>query len=450
MSSRGCELSESGSAKLLKTAHQACERAMKAGAEWCDVIVNSGADVAVSIENGSVKTAEAVESRAVSVRAFKRGGRGMCTAHGFEPGEVRSCAERAVAMAGAAQPDPDFVALPAPEPADEIAGLYDEAIAHMPVSEVVDIAAANIAAARSVNPDVILMGDVGKSLSEAALVNSAGVELARRGTHLDASFHAIVRRGDDAGSFFDFDTGRALEDVEPNGLGKSVTEMAMRFLGARKVTSARMPIVLGPLASFSLLGSLAGAASAESIQRRRSFLLGHLGKKLGSDCLTLADDGLAPKGLRSGSHDGEGALRRRVTLFEEGVFRAMLHNSYTAAKANEANTGHGSQGSSISPTNLKPMLGAMSAQEIIADTAEGLYMNIGSLNPDPVSGDISASVDFGFKIENGKLAYPVVNTMLSGHIFEVLRDIDAVSSDCRREPGNILPTIRISRMQVAG
>ncbi len=77
-------------------------------------------------------------------------------------------------------------------------------------------------------------------------------------------------------------------------------------------------------------------------------------------------------------------------------------------------------------------------------------MNIGSLNPDPVSGDISASVDFGFKIENGKLAYPVVNTMLSGHIFEVLRDIDAVSSDCREEPGNILPTIRISRMQVAG
>ena len=447
-------MSESGSGcdseRLLATARQACERAMKAGAEWCDVVVSSGADVAVNIENGSVKTAESVESRALSVRAFIGGGRGLCTANGFESDEVQACADRAVAMAGAAQPDPDFVGLPVPEQAEEIDGLYDDAVAVMPVAEVVKIAAANIEEARGVNADVILMGDVGRSVSEAALVNSAGMAFSRRGTHLDVSFHAIVRQGDDAGSFFDFDTGRRIEDVQPYGLGTSVTEMAMRFLGARKVASTRMPVVLGPLASFSLFGSLAGAASAESIQRRRSFLLGQAGKKLGSEHVTLLDDGLAPSGLRSGSHDGEGAVRRRVTIFESGVFNAMLHNSYTAAKANEPNTGHGSQGSNVSPTNLKPKLGTMTAEEIIADTPEGLYMNIGSLNPDPVSGDISASVDFGFKIENGKLAYPVVNTMLSGHIFEILRDIDAVSSDCRQEPGNILPTVRIRQMQVAG
>ena len=44
------------SEKLLKTAHEACERAMKAGAQWCDVVVTSGSDVVVLVENGSVKS----------------------------------------------------------------------------------------------------------------------------------------------------------------------------------------------------------------------------------------------------------------------------------------------------------------------------------------------------------------------------------------------------------
>ncbi len=443
-------MSEQKAGKLLETAHLACERAMKAGAAWCDVVVSSGSDVAVLVENGSVRTAETVSNRAVSVRAFVRGGRGICSSHGFEEADVQRCAEQAAAMAKAAQADPDFVSLPGVEPAEKVGGLYDEAIARMTVEEVVEIAVRNIDEARQVCPEVILMGDVGKSVSETALVNSAGVSLSRHGSHLDVSFHAIVRKDDDAGSFFDFDTGRKLEDVQPYGLGRSATEMAMRFLGARKMRSAVLPVVLGPLASFSLLGSIAGSASAENIQRRRSFMVGQLGKKIGSEVLTLVDDGLVPRGLRSSSHDGEGAARQRVTILENGVFAGMLHNSYTAGKAKASNTGHGSQGAQVSPTNLRPATGRATAEEIIADVKEGLYMNIGSLNPDPVSGDISASVDFGFKIENGKLAYPVMNTMLSGHIFEVLDQVDAVSSDYREEPGNILPTMRIRAMQVAG
>ena len=443
-------MAEPGKEHLLRTAHLALEAARKAGAEWCDVVVSQGQDVGVEIENGSISAAEVVESRAVSVRAFVAGGRGLCVANGYEEHEVEVAAERAVRMAQAAEPDPDFKSLPDPEPAGRVAGLYDAAVADMPVSRVVEIAAVNIDGARAVEPTVIVMGDVGKSSSSVAVVNSAGAEFFRRGSHLDVGMHTIIRRGGDAGSFFDFDTGRRLRDVDPLSVGQRAATVALTFLGAKTVRSARMPVVLGPLASYSLLGSLAWSTNAENIQRRRSFMVGRLGQKVGSSLLTLTDDGLIPAGLRSGSHDGEGAVRRRVLLFEDGVFRAMLHNSYTAGKANEPDTGHGNQGGGISPTNLQPRLGTVTSQEIIADTKEGLYINVGSLGPDPASGDISSSVDFGFKIENGRLAYPVTNTMISGHIFEVLANIDAVSSDYREEPGNRLPTIRIRDMQVAG
>lgn len=211
-----------------------------------------------------------------------------------------------------------------------------------------------------------------------------------------------------------------------------------------------MAIVLGPLASYSFLRSIAASTNAESIQRRRSYMVGRRGTRVGSSLLTMSDDGLIPRGLFSAHHDGEGAPRQQVTLFEEGVFRSYLHNSYTAGKANEPNTGHGGRTGGISPTNLVVQLGDRTAEEIIAETEEGVYINMGSITPDPASGDISASVDFGFKIENGKLTLPVVNTMVSGNVFEFLENLDAISSDYREEPGNKLPTIRIRDAQVAG
>ena len=90
------------------------------------------------------------------------------------------------------------------------------------------------------------------------------------------------------------------------------------------------------------------------------------------------------------------------------------------------------------------------AAEIIAGTHEGIYVNFGSVFPNPVTGEISATVDFGYKIEQGKLAYPLKNTMLGINIFDLLNNLDAVSSDYREEPGMILPTIRVQNVKVAG
>ena len=75
---------------------------------------------------------------------------------------------------------------------------------------------------------------------------------------------------------------------------------------------------------------------------------------------------------------------------------------------------------------------------------------MGGINPNGITGDVSSSVDFGFKIENGELAYPVMSTMVGGSFLDMLANIDAVSSDYRAEPGMIMPTVRIADVQVAG
>jgi len=436
--------------EMMSLAEDALKTATRSGAEWCDVSVARTQDVSVDVENGSIKSVDAVSTCGFTVRAYVKGAQGVCSATGFEKEDLPSAALSAVAMARAAQSDPDFRALPEPSHRLDVEGLYDDRIAAMTPAEAVDIAVRNVAVAKTIEPKVIISGDVGLDAAHGVLASSTGIRLIKRSTSVHVGFFSIVKRGSDAGSFFDFDTARMFDDLRPYEPGRAATEQAVRFLGAQKVPTRRMAVVLGPLASFAFLREIVGSTNAESIQRRRSFMVGRRGTQVASPLLTIVDDGLIPRGIFSGHHDGEGAPRRRVPLFEDGVFRAYLHNSYTAGKAGEPNTGHGGRTGGIHPTNIVVKLGERTAEEIIADTDEGIYINMGSMAPDPASGDISASVDFGFKIEKGKLAYPVINTMVSGHIFEFLKNIDAVSSDYREEPGNKLPTTRIRDVQVSG
>jgi len=436
--------------ELYPKAQKALALLKRKGARWADVSAFSFSDKSVSIENGSIKAAESARTSGLVIRVFIDGGKGFYSTNGLDDEEILKGAALAYDMAVSAEKDPDFVSLPAPEEAREVGGLYDAALENFGIEDCVAVSMRNVEEAKKVCKDVIVMGGAGVGSYESVFLSLAGIDIRKKRTSIEAGIFSIVRRGNDTGSFHDFDMGHRLADVRLEGLGESVTKEAQKFLGARKIETKRMALVLGPLASFSFLRSIASSANAESYQRKRSFFTDKLGERVASEKLTLVDDGLIPGGLYSGSHDGEGAKRKRVTIIDAGTLAGLLHNSYTAHKARAANTGHGSQSGGISPTNCRPSLGEKSAEEIIKGTSEGLYVNAGAISADSVSGDVSSSIDFAFKIEKGEVAYPVASAMVGGHILELLQNIEEVSRDFREEPGNILPTIKIGDVQVIG
>ncbi|MEI6499535.1 MAG: metallopeptidase TldD-related protein [Armatimonadota bacterium] len=199
----------------------------------------------------------------------------------------------------------------------------------------------------------------------------------------------------------------------------------------------------------------AGAASAANIQRRRSFLIGYEGQRLGSDCLTIKEVPFCPAGISSSSHDGEGVAKHDLTLLDAGVLTTFLHNSYTAHKAGVPNNAHAVRGGysgavGIGVSNIFVTPGDRPEAELIAEVENGLYINYAGLAPDQASGEVSATIDFGFRIINGECAYPVKTAMVGSDVFEMLGAIDAVSSDYREEPGMIIPSLRLRDIQVAG
>jgi PmbA protein len=434
----------------LDLAQRCVEKAVKLGAEWCDVSAGFARDISVSIEKTGIKTADAGQGEDMSIRAYVRGGMGYAVVSGRDRADLDDAVETAVALAKEATPDPDFKALPSPEAAPEVEGLFDERIAGMSVQQVVAIAVANIERAKALDPGVNLSGHVGLSVGEGALASSTGIALVSRDSEIGADIEALVKRGAETGYFYDFDFGRFLEDTQLNNLAESAVGGARRFLGAKRVGSGRMTLILGPLASYGFLASVVGAAGAESVQRGRSWVCGKVGEMIASPHLSIVDNGLIPRGARSGAHDGEGTRRKPLTVIDGGRLVSLLHNSYTAGKACCPSTGHGTQSGGISPTNLRPALGTRTAAELLKDVKEGIYLESGEIRPDAASGDISASIDFGFYVKDGQIQYPVESAMMGGNILDLLGRLDAVSSDARQEPGLLMPTLRLQDVQIAG
>lgn len=440
---------------ILELAQLAVASAVKAGADFADAYCSVVRHADVAMDNSSVLDCHFVRDYGLGVRAFHGGGMGFATIQSLQPEDVARCGAEAADLAKLAHPDPDFVALPEPSEAPEVPGLFDDTVAGLPAEAAVEWCRAAIEEARAVCGEARVSGGAGFSVGEGALASSTGIALSRPGTQVEMSVEVTIQRGEDVGFYFDFDSARQMADFVPVGLGASATREALRYLGARPVTTGSMDLILGPLTSAEFLGAIIGAASAENVQRQRSFLQNRLGARIAPRCLTVREVPFWPAGLASGPHDGEGVARQEMALLDEGVLTAYLHNSYTANKAGVANNGHATRGGyggavGIGSSNLQIQPGTRTEAELLAEIEDGLYISFAGLAPDTTSGEVSATVDFGFRVLQGEIAYPVKMAMVGSDVFTMLNGLDAVSSDYREEPGTIMPSLRVRDIRVAG
>jgi len=433
---------------LLIAAELACEAAVKSGAEFSDALVDRARLLSVSVDKNAISSSDASRQASISVRAFVNGGTGWCTMSTTSEETALLAGREAAALAKAAEPDPDFVSLVSPEPCADICGLHDNKLANMAMSDVADWIAHNIDSAQGIAPDALVSGKAESRRREQVLANSLGVRAVGRMTSAFVYVQVIIRENGLVGTFYEWDAARRLDDFAPFDVGAKAATEALKYLKSRPMNTKTMPVVLAPLATQALFSGLCLAASAEDVQRKRSYLVGKKGAEVASEHVTIVDDPLASGGLYSAKFDGDGYPHRTLTIVDRGILQTYLHSHYTARKSGEPNTGHATR-TGIAPTNLRLKPGQQTAAELIGEVEDGIYVTLGEIVPDIASGQISAVVDAGFRIERGELTYPLEKTMVAGHAIDVLRNVDAVSSDYREEPGLVLPTVRVSAMRVA-
>jgi PmbA protein len=165
--------------------------------------------------------------------------------------------------------------------------------------------------------------------------------------------------------------------------------------------------------------------------------------------VNVIDDGRVPGGLGTSPFDGEGVATRRTPVFERGVLRTFLYDSYYARKLGASSTGN-STGGGIGPSNFYLEPGSMSLAELIAATPQGvLVMDTIGFATEHASGTYSRGAR-GFFIEGGELAYPIDEFTVAGQYIDMLAGVDAVANDLRFDSSVISPSFRVADMTVSG
>ncbi|MFM2120999.1 MAG: metalloprotease PmbA, partial [Pseudomonadota bacterium] len=240
---------------------------------------------------------------------------------------------------------------------------------------------------------------------------------------------------------------RDLADVE--AVGRYAAERALSRLAARKIATCEVPVLFENTLAAGLIGSFVGGISGGALYRKTSFLEGCLGKPVFAGHIDLREDPHVPKGKGSAPFDDEGVRTRARQVVEGGVVQGYYLSSYSARKLGMRTTGHagGAQNLYLSSrlTRARDDLPAM-----LKKLHRGLFVvELMGQGVNMVTGDYSRGAA-GFWVEKGRIAYPVHEITIAGHLGEMFRQIVAVGADTYTSGSRSVGSVLIERMKVAG
>ena len=217
---------------------------------------------------------------------------------------------------------------------------------------------------------------------------------------------------------------------------------ALINLDAKPAPAGQLPVVLGPGWPAVLIHEAVGhGLEADAIRQNTSVYKDSLGQMVASECCTIVDDATLANSRGSLSIDDEGVKGQKTVLIENGKLMNFMYDKHNAALMGKASTGNGRrEGYSSLPiprmtnTYLKP--GIYNPDEIIASVADGIYaVDFSGGQVDVTSGQFVFSASEAYRIENGKVTYPIKGATLIGSGPEVIKKISMVGNDLALDPG---------------
>lgn len=432
------------------------ERARRAGADAGDAVYLGNASESVSVRLGELEEVERSESENIGLRVFVGGASASIGSTDLGDAALDELASRAVAMARLAPADkfaglaPEDRLLKGPFPDLDL----DDATERSP-AELRRLAEEAEDAARAVAGVTNSEGggaSAGRGLF--ALATSHGFSGAYAASSHSISASVVAGEGSTMQRDYSWRSTRHAADLKgPGEIGQEAGMRAVRRLNPGRVKSGPMPVVFDPRVANTLVGHLIGAMSGASVARRASFLLDRDGQKLFDSAITISDDPLTLRGMRSRPFDGEGLPTAPRKLVDAGHITGWLMDSAAARQLGATPTGHASRGSSgaphVSASNVVLEPGNVTPAALMSDIADGVYVTelIGQ-GVNGVTGDYSRGAS-GFRIVNGELAGPIAEFTVAGNLIDMFAALTA-ANDLEVYRGIDTPTLRVDGMSIAG
>ena len=255
---------------IFSAAKKGVSHGVALGADQVEVYVVKQQLTRVSVRKAHVIGGDVVEMGGAGVRVYIDGALGVAATSRL--GEIKGAVERAYQLAKGTIGDPDFKSLPGPSGYGTVEGLYDEELANVPFEELTEGFMEGVTAA-SGDGELTVSGGLTRGIGEVAVVNSLGVECQIRGTSIGGSIGTKAERGEDVAMGRGSIIGRNLREFKPVEAGMEAAEKARARLGARKVSTGTMDLILDfRSARGSIAGVLGTGVNGLSVALGNSFL----------------------------------------------------------------------------------------------------------------------------------------------------------------------------------
>lgn len=427
-------------------------RARAAGADAADASFGAESSTSVSVRLGALEDVGRAEAAGVNLRVFIGQRHASVSGSDLSPAALDELATRAVAMAREALED-RWAGL---APADQLLrGPLPELDLDDGGEDAPDLlrhrALATEDAARAI-AGVTNSEGAGASASRAlhALATTHGFAQAYWSTGHGVSASVVAGTGDAMQRDYAYHSARRRADLEPpEAVGRRAGERAVARVGPVKLASGPLPILFDPRVATSLIGHLTGAIAGPAVARQTSFLMDRLGAPVFAPGVTIREDPLRPRGLRSRPFDGEGLPTRARAIVEAGVLTTWLLDQASARQLGLAPTGHGARGGGVSVGNLWIEPGPESRAALMARHPRALLVTeLIGMGVNPVTGDYSRGAA-GFLVEGGAIVAPVAEVTIAGNLLDMFASL-VPADDLEFRRGIDSPTLLVDGMTVAG
>jgi len=216
---------------------------------------------------------------------------------------------------------------------------------------------------------------------------------------------------------------------------EEVTKRAVDLLSAKPVDAGKYTVIVDPkLCGVFTHEAFGHLSEADFIYENKKLCeIMKIGKRFGSDELSIVDDGTLVGEAGYNKYDSEGTPTQKTYLIKDGILTNRLHSRETAAKMNEKPTGNAraiSYGSEpiVRMTNTYMESRDQTFEEMLAGVDDGIYAK-GSLGGQTNTEMFTFSAEEAYKIKDGKICEQVRDVVLTGNVFETLMNIDAIGND---------------------
>ncbi len=418
------------------------------GADGAEVAMSKQQGLSVSTRLGEVETVEFTNDGALGITVYQQGRKGSASTADLSDSALKQAVQAAVNIA-------KYTSV------DKFSGLADKALLEMSPQDLdlyhskqlstdEAIAIATECENTALTSDQRITNSDGATLASyegfKVYGNSYGQLVGYPSSRHTLSCVMIASEGEDMQRDYAYTINRDFSLLDkPKDVGLNAAQEALSRLHARKIPTAKVPVMFRADIANTFWGHFIAAISGGNLYRKSSFLLDALGQPIFPEFLTIEERPHIKKALASSAFDNEGVKTIDRDIIKAGVLETYLLTSYSARKLGMTTTGHAG-----GIHNWQVSANGGDFQQMLKQLGTGLLVTeLMGQGVNVVNGDYSRGAA-GFWVENGEIAYPVSEVTIAGNLAEMFKNVVAVGNDFDLKGSIRTGSILVGEMQVAG